>query len=124
MEKFGTFLFGAVGYVVGALFMVGGWWLSMLNISIDRYSGTDFVNTWTILGLILIFIGAYIPVGILKYRGHTVRKRQKLRDAATDAQAQVAALAQIQPTAAADHPPAAGDSGGQGHPGQVPPTAS
>lgn len=108
MEKLGTFLFGAIGYLVGALLMVGGWWLSMLNISIDRYSGTDFINTWTVLGLILIFIGAYIPVAILKYRGHTVRKRQKLRDAATDAQAQVAALAQTPQPAPGQSAPAGG----------------
>ncbi|MFN8126461.1 MAG: hypothetical protein U0R64_08155 [Candidatus Nanopelagicales bacterium] len=80
MEKLGSFLYGAGGFIAGALLMVGGWWLSMLNISIDRYSGTDFTNLWTIFGLIMIFIGAYLPFMIVGLRARFVRKRRELRE--------------------------------------------
>ncbi len=45
MEKFGSFLYGAGGFLAGAVLIIGGWWLSMLNVAIDRYEpGTDFTN--------------------------------------------------------------------------------
>lgn len=80
MEKIGSFLYGAGGFIAGALLMVGGWWLSMLNISIDRYSGTDFTNFWTILGLVMIFVGAYLPFMIVGLRARFVRKRRELQE--------------------------------------------
>ncbi len=80
MEKLGSFLYGAGGFIAGALLIVGGWWLSMLNISIDRYSGTDFTNFWTILGLIMIFVGAYLPFMIVGLRARFVNKRRELQE--------------------------------------------
>lgn len=74
MEKFRTAMIHAAGYLAGAVLLVAGWWISMLNISIDRFQGTDFTNFWTLLGLVLIFIGAYLPIVIAKWRSRTVRR--------------------------------------------------
>jgi hypothetical protein len=98
MEKLGTFLYGAAGYLIGAALMVGGWWLSMLNISIDRYSGTDFTNFWTLLGLGLIFVGAYLPFIVIRIRSRRVSRRQIDRAAAA-------------PPAGTDQPPPTAQDG-------------
>ncbi|MEI2716920.1 MAG: hypothetical protein V9E98_07970 [Candidatus Nanopelagicales bacterium] len=81
MEKFGSFLYGAGGFLAGAVLIIGGWWLSMLNVAIDRYEpGTDFTNFWTIFGLVMIFIGAYLPFMVVGLRSRFVHKRKELRD--------------------------------------------
>lgn len=69
-----TFLVKFAGHLVGAALMVTGWWVSMLNMSIDRFSGTDYTNFWTLFGLALIFIGAYLPTWVAKWRDRKVKK--------------------------------------------------
>ena len=100
MEKFGTFMYGAVGYIVGAALLVGGWWLSMLNISIDRYQGSDFTNFWTLLGLALIFLGAYMPPIVVKLRSRKVARRHTAHEAGEVAGSAPAAPVAIAPEAA------------------------
>ncbi len=78
MEKLGSFLYGTGGFIAGALLMVGGWWISMLNVRLDNLQDTDFTSFWTIFGLIMIFIGAYLPFMVVGLRGRLVRKRHEL----------------------------------------------
>lgn len=74
-----SFFIKFAGHLIGAGLIVGGWWISMLNMSIDRFSGTDYWNFWTVLGLVMIFIGAYIPTWIAKYRDRKVEKEKKTK---------------------------------------------
>lgn len=75
VKRVNAFAFNTVCFLGGAILIVAGWWISMLNISIDRYSGQDFTNFWTILGLVLIFGGAYLPLVLIKLR--EVRQSQQ-----------------------------------------------
>ena len=74
-----TFFVKFSGHLIGAGLIVAGWWISMLNMSIDRFSGTDYWNFWTVLGLVMIFIGAYIPSWIATLRDRKVKKEKELK---------------------------------------------
>ena len=53
--------FSILVFVIGAAIMILGWWVSMINISVERYSGVNFTSLWSLAGLALIFVGAYLP---------------------------------------------------------------
>ena len=74
-----SFFVKFAGHLIGAALMVTGWWVSMLNMSIDRFSGTDYTNFWTLFGLALIFIGAYIPTWIAWWRDRSVEKEKEAK---------------------------------------------
>lgn len=81
----------------------------MLNMSIDRFSGVDYVNFWTVTGLVLIFIGAYIPTVLSKWIDHKRRKEKEAKAklevrAAEVAQEQAAAQSQVSPPSQASPP--------------------
>ncbi len=78
MEKVGSFFYGLGAFIAGGLLMVGGWWISMLNIRVDNFQDPDFTSFWTLFGLAIIFIGAYLPFLVVGLRGRFVRKRQEL----------------------------------------------
>lgn len=80
MEKFGSFLYGTGGFLAGALLMIGGWWISMLNVRLDNFQDPNFTSFWTIFGLVMIFIGAYLPFMVVGMRGRFVRKRHELAE--------------------------------------------
>ncbi|MBX7150376.1 hypothetical protein K1X84_01960 [bacterium] len=46
--------------VIGLGMMVIGWYLSVLSVGLDRFTGSIFTK-WTLIGLFLILIGGYIP---------------------------------------------------------------
>lgn len=98
MDGLKTGLMKIGGHLLGAGLIVAGWWISMLNMSIDRFSGVDYVNFWTVTGLVLIFIGAYIPAVISKW---VDRKRRKEKEAKAKLEVRAAEVAQEQAAAQA-----------------------
>jgi hypothetical protein len=81
MEKVGSFFYGVGAFVIGGLIMVGGWWISMLNVSLDKMAPSpNFTSGWTLFGLAMIFIGAYLPFMIVGLRSRFVHKRRELND--------------------------------------------
>lgn len=77
MEKVGSFFYGLGGFIAGGLLMVAGWWISMLNIRVDNFQDPDFTSFWTLFGLAIIFVGAYLPFMIVSLRRRFVRKRKE-----------------------------------------------
>jgi len=90
MDSIKSFLVKFGGHLLGAGLIVGGWWISMLNMAIDRFSTNDYWNFWTVTGLIMIFIGAYIPTWVAKLHTHKRKKRDELRAKEAEAAAQAA----------------------------------
>lgn len=96
-----SFFVKFAGHLIGAALIVGGWWITMLNISIDRYGGSDYTNFWTLSGLAMIFVGAYIPTWIAWWRDRTVSKEKKAK---AEAEALVAQQAEAGTTPPAPAP--------------------
>lgn len=66
MEKLMTII---IPNLIGLCFMVGGWFISILNVGLTRFQPNVLFTKWTLFGLVLIIIGAYIPVVWSKMRG-------------------------------------------------------
>lgn len=66
MEKLMTII---IPNLIGLCFMIGGWFISILNVGLTRFQPNVLFTKWTLFGLILIIIGAYIPVVWSKMRG-------------------------------------------------------
>lgn len=66
MEKLMTII---IPNLIGLCFMIGGWFISILNVGLTRFQPNVLFTKWTLFGLILILIGAYIPVVWSKMRG-------------------------------------------------------
>lgn len=47
--------------LVGIGLMIVGWYLSILNVGLTRFQANVLFTKWTLLGLALILIGAYVP---------------------------------------------------------------
>ncbi|MCU0848825.1 MAG: hypothetical protein MUD12_13150 [Spirochaetes bacterium] len=41
--------------------MVMGWYISILNVGLSRFQENVLFTKWTLIGLILIIVGAYLP---------------------------------------------------------------
>ncbi len=57
---------GKIGRVVlpnaiGLGLIVIGWYISILNVGLARFQTNVLFTRWTLTGLILIIIGAYLP---------------------------------------------------------------
>ncbi len=50
-----------IAHVVGLALVLGGWYLSILNTSADRWQAVKFLSGANLVGLIMILIGAYFP---------------------------------------------------------------
>lgn len=66
MNKLTSFGYKALCQAGGVVAILIGWWISMLNISINRYYDRQFVNFWTLFGLALILLGAFVPQFLIK----------------------------------------------------------
>ncbi len=66
MNKIGSAL---LPNLVGIGLMVAGWYLSILNVGLTRFQANVLFTKWTLLGLALIIIGAYVPRIWNKIRG-------------------------------------------------------
>jgi len=58
MSKIGS---AVLPNLVGIGLMVFGWYLSILNVGLTRFQANVLFTKWTLLGLALILIGAYVP---------------------------------------------------------------
>ena len=46
---------------IGLGLMVLGWYISILNVGLARFQTNVLLTKWTLWGLILILLGAYLP---------------------------------------------------------------
>jgi len=58
MSKIGS---AVLPNLIGIGLMVFGWYLSILNVGLTRFQANVLFTKWTLLGLALILIGAYVP---------------------------------------------------------------
>jgi hypothetical protein len=56
-------------HLIGLLFIFGGWYVSILNVGLARFQENVLFTKTTLIGLVLIIIGAYIPNVWNKIRG-------------------------------------------------------
>ena len=47
--------------LLGLVLIGVGWYISILNVGLNRFQEDVLFTKWTIFGLVLIVIGAYIP---------------------------------------------------------------
>ena len=66
MSKIGS---AVLPNLIGIGLMVFGWYLSILNVGLTRFQANVLFTKWTLLGLALILIGAYVPRVWNKIRG-------------------------------------------------------
>jgi len=50
-----------VAHVIGLALLAGGWYLSIMNTSADRWQSVKFLSGANLIGLIMILVGAYFP---------------------------------------------------------------
>lgn len=67
MDKIGHII---LPNLVGICLMVIGWYISILNVGLTRFQADVLFTKWTLTGLILIIIGAYLPRIWNKLRGN------------------------------------------------------
>ncbi len=58
-----------IPHIIGLGFMAGGWFISIMNVGLARFQPDVLFTKWTLSGLALIVIGAYIPEFWAKMRG-------------------------------------------------------
>ena len=58
-----------IPHIIGLLFIFAGWYISILNVGLARFQENILFTKTTLIGLILIIIGAYIPPVWNKIRG-------------------------------------------------------
>jgi hypothetical protein len=47
--------------LIGLALMCIGWYISILNVGLTRFQTDVLFSKWTLFGLTLIIIGAYLP---------------------------------------------------------------
>jgi len=50
-----------IPHTVGLGLIVVGWYISILNVGLNRFQGDVLFTKWTGMGLLIIIIGAYLP---------------------------------------------------------------
>jgi len=58
-----------IPHFIGLCFMAGGWFISIMNVGLTRFQLDILFTKWTLSGLALIVLGAYIPDIWQKIRG-------------------------------------------------------
>ncbi len=58
MEKFVRRL---IPQAIGFFLMIVGWYVSIINVGLDKFMGATIITRWTISGLAMILLGAYLP---------------------------------------------------------------
>ena len=58
LEKIKIYL---IAHLIGMAFLLTGWYISVIDSALDRFSSKSLVSPTTTTGLILIIIGAYLP---------------------------------------------------------------
>lgn len=48
-------------HLIGLVLMLSGWYISILNVGLDKFSPNALISKWTLTGLAMILLGAYIP---------------------------------------------------------------
>ncbi|AOP35429.1 hypothetical protein A0128_17235 [Leptospira tipperaryensis] len=56
-----TILHYIIPHTVGIILIAIGWYVSILNVGLTRFTENVLLSKWTVGGLILILIGAYLP---------------------------------------------------------------
>ena len=68
IEKFRK---AVVPHLIGLGLMVGGWFISIVDIGLNKFTANPMMNTVTWTGLLMVLIGAYLPeiwIGIRERR--------------------------------------------------------
>jgi len=50
-----------IPHTVGLVLMTLGWYISIMNVGLNRFQPDVLFTKWTGFGLLLIIIGAYLP---------------------------------------------------------------
>ncbi|EQA61578.1 hypothetical protein [Leptospira alexanderi] len=56
-----TILNYIIPHAVGLILIAIGWYISILNVGLTRFTENVLITKWTLSGLALIVIGAYLP---------------------------------------------------------------
>ena len=51
----------ALPQAIGFILVIIGWYMSIIDAGLVKFSSTSIITKWTITGLALILIGAYLP---------------------------------------------------------------
>jgi hypothetical protein len=55
--------------LIGLVLIVIGWYISILNVGLTRFQADVLFTKWTLLGLFMIVVGAYLPRAWNRLRG-------------------------------------------------------
>lgn len=50
-----------IPHLFGLGLIIAGWYISILNVGLNRFQPDALFTKWTGMGLVLIIIGAYLP---------------------------------------------------------------
>jgi len=48
-------------HFIGFLLILVGWYVSLINVGLDRFTATSIHSKGSFIGLLIILIGAYFP---------------------------------------------------------------
>ncbi len=50
-----------IPHLIGLIIIVLGWYISILNVGLNRFQPDVLFTKWTGFGLLMILVGAYLP---------------------------------------------------------------
>ena len=62
-------------YALSLGLIVLGWWISVQNTGLDRFQSSSIFTGWTLAGLVIILVGAFLP-GTIRWFRRTFQKRE------------------------------------------------
>lgn len=51
----------ALPQAIGFILMSIGWYMSIIDAGLVKFSSVSIITRWTIIGFLMILIGAYLP---------------------------------------------------------------